>query len=245
MPLTISHPLAIVPIWHLSKKRLDLPALFLGSMIPDLSYYIALRPDGSYGHTLEGVFFQGLPAAFGLLWIFGYIMLQPLRALSPNGLGPILPASYSLKHPRRWLNVALCILIGAASHVFLDSFTHNGWYFVKRWPVLQIEFGLPVYKFLQYGGGVLGLVGLVWLSIRAQRNAPKVSNVLSRTARTAGWSLIFAGIIAVTSLAYGHLPEINIHRILVQSLIGITAGFWWGTLVYSLVFFVLRRRRML
>jgi len=49
MPYTLAHPIATAPLWYLSRRRLDLAALAIGSMMPDISDFIALQPFGNIG----------------------------------------------------------------------------------------------------------------------------------------------------------------------------------------------------
>jgi Domain of unknown function (DUF4184) len=54
MPFTLAHPIAAYPLWQLSRKRLNLLGLMVGTIVPDLAYFLALRPIESFGHTLPG-----------------------------------------------------------------------------------------------------------------------------------------------------------------------------------------------
>ncbi len=52
MPLTIAHPVAVLPF-----RRLGLPmaALAIGSISPDLEYLFHLSPKSNISHTASGV----------------------------------------------------------------------------------------------------------------------------------------------------------------------------------------------
>jgi hypothetical protein len=56
----------------------------IGSVMPDLEYFVMLRPSGTIGHTLPGVFLQGLPCGLALFLLIQYALSQPLLALLPN-----------------------------------------------------------------------------------------------------------------------------------------------------------------
>ena len=182
MPLTISHPIAVIPIWYLSQRRLDLPALVVGSMIPDVSYYIHLKPVGNIGHSPWGVLVEGVPASLLLLFLFASVMQRPLRQLSPSVLGKLLPEHYPMVGARRLMNIVLSIVIGASTHIFWDNFTHKGFYLVELWPVLQSTVsGIPIYKLLQYGSGIFGRARPVNLTFRCR--AVPVTLLRQRNAR--------------------------------------------------------------
>jgi fumarate reductase subunit C len=65
---------------------------------------------------------------------------------------------------RNWIVVSISFLVGAASHIFWDSLTHDHSYFVQAIPVLQnsvVLFGgpIPILKILQHTSTLIG--GLV------------------------------------------------------------------------------------
>ena len=63
--------------------------------------------------------------------------------------------------------VSIAVLVGAWSHNFVDSFTHESGLAVSMMPALSTEVlsvrgeSFPVHRVLQYGGSVLGMVMLV------------------------------------------------------------------------------------
>ena len=91
MPFTLAHPIAATPIWLFSKKRLDLPSLFVGSIIPDIECFLTLQPHRTIGHTLLGILIQGLPCSIVLLLVTRYVLMRPFLALLPRQLGQRFP----------------------------------------------------------------------------------------------------------------------------------------------------------
>ena len=163
MPFTLAHPAAVLP---LARSRLHFPALLLGSMAPDFVYFLAGRPVSGVGHSFWGCVLLNLPLVVLFYALYRWLVADVLWRFLPDVLrcapwqGRALP---------RWQAV-LCFVVsafaGMASHVLLDAFTHKGAFFVEALPVLQLRAaGLPVYKWLQYGGGVFGMaaVALFWL----------------------------------------------------------------------------------
>ena len=62
---------------------------------------------------------------------------------------------------RNWFVVIISILIGAASHIFWDSFTHDDGYFVKTIPRLSeavklFAVEIPILKILQHSSTLVG-----------------------------------------------------------------------------------------
>lgn len=162
MPITFAHPAAVVPF---ARFGLPLSALVVGSMVPDLPYFLHLNTGADYAHRMPGLVLFCLPAGIGSLWLFHRVLKQPLLHLLPPAHGarlaravqpfPFLPAS-------RLLVAALSVLLGAVTHVIWDSFTHrNGW-MVQHVPifstvVLSTSYGsLYLFKVLQYLSSLLG-----------------------------------------------------------------------------------------
>jgi hypothetical protein len=165
MPFTLSHPAAVVPI----RKYGILSALVVGSMMPDTLYFLPGMRHDSYGHTLPGLFFYCLPAGISLLWFFHRFLKKPLIALFPrNQHGKLLAVSpdFHLGPARRFAAIAASIVIGAASHLTWDSFTHSNGWIASRFAIFHYTlpfpspFGLQVTEALQYSNSLLGLLVL-------------------------------------------------------------------------------------
>jgi hypothetical protein len=247
MPFTLAHPIASAPIWFGSHKKLDLASLFIGTMIPDLEYFLALQPTRNIGHTLLGVVIQGLPCSIALLLFTRYFLMQPLLALLPLPLAQKLPRlkDYFPLQLGNLINVVLSIVIGALSHIVWDEFTHkNGW-FVTRSILLRSQVGpLPVFKFLQYGGGILGMIALlVWLGIWLRQNQQ-----LTRT-RTLNTYWKFLAVFVVTLCAAtvaGIAMEMHrrvgdtTYELVIRAVIGCISGLFLGLSLYSALFWVMR-----
>lgn len=178
MPWTLSHPAAIVPLRRLTPQPLDLAALAVGSMTPDIGYYIGRFDLAHFAHTFPGSFVACLPVGVIMLLVF-YLFAKPFCFALPSphreALLPVCP-----KIPTgflRWAGILLSLLLGAWTHNFWDAFTHEHGWFVDRIPALQQSFRLgpttvQVYFFLQELSTAAGLViiGLAyWPWLRRQR----------------------------------------------------------------------------
>lgn len=241
MPFTLAHPIAIAPLWYASRRRLDLSALIVGAMVPDIAYFVSLRPVSNIGHSPLGVLIQGIPAGLGLLVLFHRVMRRPLGLLLGSALPEPLagrlppPQPYRLWPFHRWGVIAVSLALGAFSHIFWDAFTHGHGWFVLRWPGLQAELWgrLPVYKLLQYGGGVVGLIALgLWAMVAWMQRPPAPSRAMlagqpvsPRVQLASGLTLTIA--IAVwVGLAVGLWPTPTVSQLIVQAVIGgVTGGF--------------------
>lgn len=245
MPFTLAHPIAAAPIWFLSKKRLNLPGLLVGAMIPDLEYFVALQPIRMIGHTLPGIFIQGIPCAIVLLLVFRYVLLRPFLALMPLQLARRFerPRSYFPIQLSQVLNIVMAIVIGAMSHLVWDEFTHaNGW-FVTRSTLLQSQLGsMSVYKWLQYGGGLFGVLALsvwlcIWLSQTKPCNPPQIASSLLK-GLVAIWIASCTLFLAWFAVQIHHVIGESGKEMLVRSVIGSISGLFLGFLLYSIIFWL-------
>jgi len=178
MPFTLSHAAAALPF---RKTRLEMSALVTGCFAPDFAYFFFLTPHGLFAHSLQGMFLIDLPLSLIALWLFHAYIKQPLSMLLPKGIRRRLQPSgngYSFWPPARLALIAISILIGTATHILWDSFTHpffwpyRHWSFLSEMVHLPYEGNTPMYKALQYGSTVFGLVVLavwVWFWYRATK----------------------------------------------------------------------------
>lgn len=164
MPFTLAHPVVVVPLHRLLRRRLPLSALAIGSMAPDVEYMLR-GGHGSIGHTPEGLVLFALPVGLAIFIIFQYLVKESAIRLLPERVTARLAAvarPVRLFDLRMLAAVALAIVIGAATHLFLDAFTHYDGWFVQRSVFLRsvaIEAGplqLTWYKLLQYVSAPIG-----------------------------------------------------------------------------------------
>lgn len=165
MPFTFSHPAIVLPLMFLPRKWVSLTGLVIGSLTPDFEYFIRMKVQSDYSHSISGLFWFDLPLGLLLAFIFHNIVRNSLF----NNLPVVLKARLSaFQHFNwneyfkfNWLVVVLSILIGASSHLFWDSFTHEHGYFVEVIPGLNniVEIAgrpVPVFKILQHGSTLVG-----------------------------------------------------------------------------------------
>lgn len=200
MPFTLSHPIAVLP-FHRS-RYFNFPALVLGSMSPDFVYYLSGKPtDG--GHSIFSSESLNLPLC-GLFYLIYRILLQDMLKENLPRFWAVSRPKQAVKHPLFFAIIFLySAWLGMLSHIFLDNFTHQTGYFVQQFPVLQTEWKLPIFKWLQYSSGILGLAGIMYYQWRIARQFPFISprsayqkgyfwlgNLLLTTAAFLAWSFL-------------------------------------------------------
>lgn len=175
MPLTFAHPAIVLPFNYLPKRWFSLTGLITGSVVPDFEYFIRMKVLSIYSHTPFGLFWFDLPLAFVLTFVYHNIA----RDMFINNIPRSLYRRLCIYKAFNWNNycktnlpvVVISILIGAASHLFWDSFTHLNGYFVIAWgmgkQVSLLGVQLPLYKVIQHAstlaGGVVVLVAILKL----------------------------------------------------------------------------------
>lgn len=194
MPFTFAHPAAVLPLRRF--KSLRLAALIVGSVTPDLPYYVPAK----YGramldsHTAMGALWLDVPLGLVTLLI-GFLLRRPLTVLmSPRSRALCLQSMERFKEqPRQWLWAPLAIYIGTWTHIFWDAFTHDSGWIVRRVAALSAPITIGTYTgtlchVLQYVSSVAGLLILaIWyLRLRAPASVDSPNTVvLQSSARVA------------------------------------------------------------
>ncbi len=165
---------AVVPLISSARVRrfADPWALAMGAMVPDLPIFLPFLPDYTNWHSWLGVVTIDLAAVLVLVPLFHGVFRDPLISLLP----PSLAGRAALLTPDRLrpLPIAVGAVIGAASHVAWDSFTHSTG--PEEWgPWLSVSvFGvIRLFRLLQYTSSAIGLAVVVWWAWRGlSRMAP-------------------------------------------------------------------------
>jgi Domain of unknown function (DUF4184) len=222
MPFTISHAAAAFPVQALSKHRLPLAALMVGSMTPDLVFYLPRYVEYDDSHSLSGLFTFCLPVGLLLWWFFIRVLERPTIAYLPEAWRTRITPTPT-PGLRGWLAAALAVVLGALTHLIWDSFTHSETPVVATLPALRTAVfqagGSPVrlYFVLQVLSSVFGLVVLTIWALRIPRK-PRVPTAIEvpeahprPTNRdrfiAAAFIAVMAGMIAAWNFyRYTHLP---------------------------------------
>ena len=177
MPFTISHAAAALPF---RRTRLVMSAVVFGCVAPDLEYFLWLRPHGHLGHTLPGLALFDLPAALIALLLFQRYARQPLVACLPARLRERVrnDQAFPAQSAAGWLWVCISILVGSATHIVWDLFTHTNSWLASRWSPLRVNYEMPLVGerslagILQYISSALGLIVILLWFVRWYRRTP-------------------------------------------------------------------------
>jgi hypothetical protein len=232
MPFTFAHPAIVLPFKYLPKKWYSLTGLIVGSLIPDFEYFLRMRMQSNYSHTISGLFWFDLPLGILVAFLFHTIARNSFYSNLPLFLkSRILRYNvfdWNTYFKKQWLVVLLSVLVGSITHLFWDSFTHTHGYFVQLFPELNQTlpfFGkkLPVFKLLQHTSTLLGGILLFMALLRI----PAESNVKSSLKLTY-WILLLLIVLAIVAIrvlnglsfrAFGHFIATFISAVLISLLL--------------------------
>jgi hypothetical protein len=144
MPFTLSHPAAVLP---LMRRPFSRAALVAGAVAPDMPYFVVTTglpvsaqswyepfANATTSHTALGAVTVTLAYALTLWGLFrtGH---RPLASLLPVPVPPSPPRTAGTLI-RRAVWIVLSALIGIATHLVWDAFTHYDGFFVTHAPWL-------------------------------------------------------------------------------------------------------------
>jgi hypothetical protein len=189
MPFTVSHVAAVLPVHGaLSRARLFTAAV-IGSMVPDFGLLWPDTPSRLQTHSVPALFTFCLPVGLLAYWVATYLLKPAIVGILPDGAYlRIQRARASAGPPQRWgwLLAAVAIVLGAATHIIWDGFTHESARGVRMFPVLD-EYGpeidghsVQLYWLLQYGSSLLGLIVVIGALVLWLRHAPAPAAPLPR-----------------------------------------------------------------
>ena len=250
MPFTLAHGAAALPFRRLGLVR---SALLVGTFAPDFLYFIRLKPGGHYGHTLTGAFFVSLPLALMALWLFHAFVKLPLIRLLPAAVERRLVGhlgQFRFGGPARFALIVCSVLVGIATHLIWDSFTHaNSWPY-HHWPILRQSIHLPLigriacYKALQHASTIVGLgILAIWILVWYQNSQPSSTPLIDRAPpwRKMAITAVVASIAVVgaivRALAGTGIPRSRFadEQFVGQLVVTAIALVWWQLVAYGVV----------
>lgn len=256
MPWTFAHPAAILPLRSLCPARLDFAALVVGSLVPDLGYYLHRNDLATFAHGFAGSFLACLPSGL-ILYALVYLLREPLCfALPQPHRGALAASGRDSWSARVGLGtLALSVLLGAWTHLAWDAFTHReGWAVqhlaLLREPLFRVgSTGFPAYYLLQQASTIAGSLILLaayrsWLkSRRVPVVLPAESGDVGRHLLWASTALVALAVAAPMAfrVASGFDGWMAVRVLLFQTAVNATAIFLSLWAAGALAFYALRR----
>ena len=228
MPFTFSHPALVLPLTCLPKKWYSLTGLIIGSLAPDFEYFLRMKIQSNYSHSMLGIIWFDLPLGLLISYIFHNIirncLFDNLPWILKSRIWIFTKFDWNKHFINSWLIIITSILIGAISHLFWDSFTHIDGFFVKTIPDLTNSikvFGKPImiFKILQHSSTVVGgfLISFIFFKLPIDNNVISKMNFKYWSIMTAltllvifirlisGFDYKFIGNLVVTCISAGFI----------------------------------------
>lgn len=240
MPLTLSHPAAVLPL-----RRLGLPmtSMVIGSMVLDIPLYLGSRRGYDIAHSPLAVPTVDIVGALLVLWFWFAVLRDPLVDLAPAAIRIRLTPSARLGR-RQWRLAPVGAFIGGATHVAWDSFTH-----ADRWGSDHVEWlrtdhlGLSGLKWAQYASGVIGLLVVGWFAIAHLRSLPPLdvrrpARVLTPAALAA--VVVLAGLTGAVSAVVK--ASVGLHSMAFHGVVNSIIVFVVGAILVCTTWQIMQRR---
>jgi hypothetical protein len=197
VPFTPSHIAAALPF---VRTPLPVAPLVIGTMAPDVPYYVPLGIPRDLTHSALGVPTVDLVITAVLVLLWYAALRAPIVDLAPAAVRQRVGSAGLLgwrDRDRSWpaavgLGVAAA-LIGILTHLVWDAFTHRSSALVQAVPALHANLGpLPVSSWLQHASTVVGLAAIaVWTWFWMRRTArSETPGRAAPQARIAAWTAV-------------------------------------------------------
>lgn len=214
MPFTGSHVAAVLPFI----RWLPPSALALGSMAPDLPYYLGVVVDARLTHSIPGIVTIDLVLGTAGFLAWQCLIGPAVVALAPGGLQARLDKHMpgGLRHhlgsAHAVILVVVALVLGSATHVVWDSFTHDSMWGPRHLAWLAGDVGpLPGYKWAQHLSGLIGGIALTGWARRWWRSHPPVGSAagpaVPTRARHLAWMSVACSALGGTLV--GGLPSLD------------------------------------
>jgi len=227
MPFTVSHVVAVIPLYKVLGKYTALSALIIGSMTPDFAYLTPFLVDQRMdSHSLIGIYLFGIPMGLTVYFIYHYLMAPVIVSILPKSLQQFLHKDLFEGKIPNIPNIMLIfsLVIGSLTHIFWDFFTHqSGLPQFVSWmdtPLTSIDsYDIMPYRVLQHFSSLFGLsllLFLIWKWYSRKRHSTANSSAEdhwqapARLRSIARYTLLI--IPAVTGIVSGliNLPETDV-----------------------------------
>jgi hypothetical protein len=184
MPFPLAHPAAVIPLARYCPRYLSVPALVVGSVVPDLAYLLPFPKADEWSHGAWGAVGFALPMGLLCLGILLWVDAATRRRWPSSCLRAALPAlpPFGLS-----VGIVVSLLIGALTHLLWDSFTHrNGW-IVQQSSFLQVTVAqvrghsVRVCHLLWY---LFSFAGAVWVWMASEKWVLEANSTSERSLRS-------------------------------------------------------------
>ena len=202
MPFPLAHPAAVLPLRRFCPRYFNFPALVIGSLCPDVGYFFDA---GNFSHRfLAGSFGFCLPVGLMLVLMF-YGGRWPVVGILPASYRRLLLPLCQRPAGNPFL-IVISLLIGAWTHILLDSITHPDNWLVQYLPGLlapALSVGRHRFLICEILYASFTFAGVAWLAYCYLHWLEKAARPSVSTSRGIkwGWAFLLAGSILFIALA--------------------------------------------
>ena len=229
MPFTPAHTAIVLPL--LRSRSFSATGLIVGSVSPDFEYFLKLSVNSSYSHTVVGMFYFDLPIAAFIAVVFHQIvkrnLVRNLPGFIQRRMQPLLSLDFLSYLRENYVVFGYSALVGIASHLFWDSFTHNNTIIVESLPIYRgtyIPFQgvrYPLFYALQHISTAIGLTAVIFYVAMLRVDDAVQTNSVSLIY----WLTIFVIAIAVVAIRFALRYDEHEGNWVVTAMSGLMIGF--------------------
>ncbi|WP_162055218.1 DUF4184 family protein [Pontibacter pamirensis] len=217
MPFTLSHPAAVLPFKYLPKGWSSLTGLVIGSMAPDFEKFFNMEGGNSYSHTWGAIFWFCLPLGIILSFLFHRLVRDPLidnlPAFLRKRLARFKELNWLVHFKKHYFIIVVSIILGAASHLIWDGFTHRNGPGQNQFAMLPADadlriMSLPLFFVLNVLSSVVGLAVVLYAVLRLPREDVPADKTNKTVAYWPVVMVVILVIVAVRIVAGLNLEEV-------------------------------------
>jgi hypothetical protein len=225
MPFTPAHTAFVLPF--IRSRYASATGLLVGSVAPDFEYFFKMSVDGVHGHTWAGLFYFDLPVSLLLAYLFHLLIKKNLVSNLPvflqHRFHTLLNFDFHYFMRRHYLKFLISVLVGSASHIIWDGFTHGTGYFVHYFDFYEGTYvpfqgvNYPLWYALQHFSTFIGLVLVVIYVLFL----PKESGTVAAP-RWAYWGMLLAITLSCLAIRFAiYSSDLNEGNVVVSLISGL------------------------
>lgn len=230
MPFTPAHPAIVLPL--IRSRYVSATGLIVGSLSPDFEYFFKMSVDSIHSHSRLGLFYFDFPVTIVLAILFHQLvkanLIGNLPAFLQKRFQDTLHFNFLKYLKNNWWIFLYSAIIGAASHLFWDSFTHNNRFFSRQFSTIYQSISVPFqganYPFFYVLQQISTAVGLAVVMLFIIFKKPVRTRELVKP-KISYWLLVFAIGVVVLRLRFFYQPsDYNLGNVVVSSITGLLIG---------------------
>ena len=172
----------MLPLVSTFARRRAASALIIGSMIPDLAYFMPWFRAGHSSHSMAGLLTYCLPLGMAAVMLFEWVLREPLAFLLPAAMRSRLapPAAVTVRTlPVTMVAMACAVIIGSFLHVQWDALANRRGIVLNgvSWARTELAriggYRITASRLIDHAGTLAGGAAITWTVARWMRSRPR------------------------------------------------------------------------